>query len=281
MSAADPSPIQKPSNVLWPRWRLSADISIVDDHELESSSDSCEKWMWYSGGWVVFGLAVEIFIAIYHYLYYGCNNDLLEIILTISSDTIVTMGVAGEVLFSRLGHRRQEELQKRLKARLKDATDKASYAEMSAATANERAEILKAETSWRSIPNEKTELIKLSLGRSGQPASIWFVVLANDPESFNFAQQLSIAFRDSGWNVGFKFQSYSEGVFLGVMLTHRENWLDEVKIVNVRVRKALIDSDIEFVNGWPSGDYFTHTTPSALPVPIALMYIGPKPMPRL
>ncbi|MEI9986126.1 MAG: hypothetical protein WDN69_24890 [Aliidongia sp.] len=119
----------------------------------------------------------------------------------------------GEILFSRMGHWCDGELQQRTKKLLADAKRQVGEANKAAGEANERAakavesaERLKAVAAWRSLTNDEIGAVKLSLDGSGAPASIRLVLMANDPESLYFAQQFSIPFKAAGWNVGLRFE---------------------------------------------------------------------------
>jgi len=224
----------------------------------------------YCGFVLIVGLLIEISTL----FIFPDGRSCEELLLNGMAYIMVFIGVFGEIYFASRTRSADEELKR-------DAGKLIEELKLKAEEARERAEILKAEASWRSIGNEEIGAIKLSLDGSGIPASIWLVILANDPESFHFAQQISIPFRAAGWNIGFRFESYSEGIFTGLMLPEYDNCPEDTKIVNGRVKDALIAATMMFINGWPSGVYFTHATPSALAVPVAWMYVGPKPRPRL
>jgi hypothetical protein len=191
------------------------------------------------------------------------------------TDALVAFGIVGEVLFGMRNSRIQTGLRKRSDKKLADATERAANAER-------ETEKLRAATAWRRLSQKEHESLALALRNSGPGESVMFTVLLNDQESMHFAQLISIPFKAAGWAVGYVVASYIHGVMTGILLSESTvSWLDEMKIVNGRVREAFIAAEIPFINGWPLSPISETRDNSMLRAPIASIYVGPRPMPLL
>lgn len=263
-SAPMPSPIQKPTKPFpFLAWYLRNGVINASEPELERAELSCERWTWGCGAFVVLGLAFEVALATANQPY----GSPWEHWGSVGADVLVTLGVAGEIIFSSLGFVRARRLQHL-------ANERAEKAE-------HETEKLRAATNWRRLSQEQHETLALALQASGPGASVKFCVLINDHESMNFAQTLSIPFMAAGWKIGYQFNAYRHGVMTGILIPEpHDNWLDEIRLVNARVRDAFSEANIQFANGWPLEPYMS-TDSVGLPVPIALVYVGPKPAPPL
>src|ERR1039457_3644083 len=116
-------------------WRLKNGVRNATDNELDVAVSACEKNAIYCGGLVVFGLLVEVFLAVKHPPYDSFFGQWGAVV----ADSLVAVGVLGEVLFSARGSRCQSELQHRSNVKLSDAIREAGLARAEAATANESA----------------------------------------------------------------------------------------------------------------------------------------------
>jgi hypothetical protein len=89
-------------------WRLPNGIMKATEEELAASVESCETWAWGCGGLVVVGLLAELALAILHPPY----DSVWERWVPIIGNALIALGVAGEILFARMGFARQSELQR-------------------------------------------------------------------------------------------------------------------------------------------------------------------------
>jgi hypothetical protein len=182
------------------------------------------------------------------------------------ADAAVAIGIYGEVRFGHVAGNI-------LKIRLAEANERAS-------AANLLAERLRTEASWRTLTVAQRNCIAQSLSANGEPAGLRIALLANDPESYFFAQQIATAFRDAGWNVGYSFEAY-RAISTGVLLPNEDaNWPDSWRPVNCRVRDALAAANVQFERGWPEHSYMQTGGGDPLSESWAWVYVGPKPMPQ-
>ena len=258
----------------FPAWDLPNGTKNASEPELEVASSSCETWGIWCGVFVVLSVAVELIIA-------WCDPPYETFLkLSIWPDAVIGIGIVGEVLFGMLDSRIQTALRKLSNDELGEAKKEAGEANERAENAQKETEQLRAVTAWRRLSQNEHEALALALRGSGSDESVRFCVVMNDQESLNFAQYVSIPFKAAGWEVGFRFSSYTHGIMTGILLpTPSDNWLEGMKSVNGRVRSAFIAAGIEFVNGWPLDPYIWTDDHAPLREPTALIYIGPKPMP--
>jgi hypothetical protein len=260
----------------FPAWYVPNGTINATENKLENASDSCERWSIWCGFLVIISVAAEFAIDVAEPTY-G-----LFLRLSAITGAGVAIGIVGEVLFNIKNSRIQTELRKRLSKQLESAIQSAAAANERAANAERDTEKLRAATAWRRLNQKQHESLALSLRASGPDASVKFCVLMNDQESLHFAQLISIPFKAAGWMIGYRFDSYAEGIMTGILLPEpRENWLEEMKIVNGRVRDAFMAAEIPFANGWPPQPYMQTNDDAPLRAPIAWVYIGPRPMPSL
>jgi hypothetical protein len=273
MTAPNTSSSQNPRNS-FPPWRFSNKIMNASDAQLDGASSSCERWEWRCAGLVILAVIAEVIIAWVHCPY----DSLFNVLGNALADAAVAIGIVGEVIFGRFDARIQTELRRRSNAKLTDAVKAASDANDRAANAELETEKLRIIASWRALTKEQHESLALTLRASGAGASVRFCVLMNDQESLAFAHRIAIPFRAAGWAVGYRFDSYTHNIMTGLMLPEpRDNWLEEIGVVNGRVRYAFSSSGISFANGWPLAPYMSTTDDAPLSAPIALVYVGPKP----
>jgi len=132
-------------------FRLTNGVINASDEDLGHSSESCERWAVGSALAVIVGLVLEVGIAFTHPPFDSFGEHWGSAI----ADILVALGVAGEVLFSRMGSSRQNELTRRSSDKLAnaeflamDAQRKLAEAQTKLADANDR--LVKAETeqSW-------------------------------------------------------------------------------------------------------------------------------------
>lgn len=143
--------------------------------ELEASSESCERWGWRCGGLVVVAIAAEVLIAAFN-LPYGSFFERWGNVL---AGALIALGVAGEIMFARMGHSRQSELSRRSNDKLADANRKL------------------ASLAPRSLSKEQFDEIQTLRGKI---AELNLVVEA-DVECTTFSVQLAVAFSHAGIKV--------------------------------------------------------------------------------
>jgi len=268
--------IQKVRQVFLPAWYVPNGTINATENELEFASESCELWSKWCGALVIGSVVAEFIIDLVEPSYASFLR------LSAITGAGVAVGIVGEVLFNIKNSRIQTELRKRLSKQLESAIQSAADANERAANAEKDTEKLRVITAWRRLNQKEHETLALSLRASGPNASVKFCVLMNDQESLHFAQLISIPFKAAGWMIGYRFDSYAEGIMTGILLPEpRENWLEEMKIVNGRVRDAFMAAEIPFANGWPPQPYMQTNDDTPLMAPIAWVYVGPRPMPPL
>jgi len=185
ISVASPTPTQKPQNS-FPAWRLPNGTINASETQLESASSSCERWEWGCAGAVVVAVIAEFAIAAIHPPY----DSFLEQWGSAVADTVIALGIVGEVLFSRTDARIQTELRKRSNAKLADAIKVAGNANERAAKADLARAKLEAQLQPRSLNQEQWNLIQ-SLRGKFERINIAF---ETDAETRWFANVLSLAF---------------------------------------------------------------------------------------
>lgn len=121
-------PHQKPTEP-FPAWRLPKGMIKASDEELEKSTESCERWEWFGGALVIFGVAAAVGIAGVHPRY----DSFLEQWGSAIADSFVAIGVAIEIKFGQMAGLRQDEVKRR-------SDEKVAAANERSAEANARAE---------------------------------------------------------------------------------------------------------------------------------------------
>jgi hypothetical protein len=158
----------------------------ASENQLESASSSCERWEWGCAGAVVVALVAEFAIAAIHPPY----DSFLEQWGTAIADTVIALGIVGEVLFSRKDARIQTELRNRSNAKLADAIRRAAKAEFDLA-------ILRLQTAPRQIDPAK---FLAPLAKAKKPAKVELRYQKDWPEPWSFAEELFTYLNIAGWN---------------------------------------------------------------------------------
>jgi hypothetical protein len=189
----------------FPAWRLPNGINKASDGDLERSTSSCERWAIASGLLVVLGLIVEAVVAFIHPSY----DSPVETWAPFIADTLVALGVAGEVLFTMMSSRRHSELLIRSNAKLTDAimrageaTKKASMAEARASIANQKAQeaILELEKfrAERILTGQQMARIAEKL-KQFAGTEYDMALHSNDPELMGFLYFIETTLLKGGW----------------------------------------------------------------------------------
>lgn len=196
-----------------PAWRLNNGINAATDDQLEEAATSCEKWAWGCAILVVIGVAVEFGLAVNHPSY----GSIREIWGTALADLLIGLGVAGEIVFARMGFSRQSELTHRSNKKLEDAHTRSALAQKRAeeasslaaramydlAEANERAaalEVQAAQLRKQISPRHLNyfEFVEFVKGQQGLPVEIMFV--KDDADAFTLSLEIRSGLRDAGWD---------------------------------------------------------------------------------
>jgi hypothetical protein len=98
----------------------------ASDEELEKSIESCERWEWFGGGLVFFGVAAAVAIAAIHPKY----DSFLEQWGSAIADGLVAVGVAIEIKFGQMAGLRQSELRRRSDDKVAEANERATKAQL-------------------------------------------------------------------------------------------------------------------------------------------------------
>jgi len=187
-------PNQKPRSNAFPAWRLVNGVMNATEKELEESGESCERWGGYGAGIVVLGVIAEVAIAAFHPPY----DSFLEQWGSTVANSLVAFGIAVEVQFGRMGHRRQSELQRRSNDKVSAATKNAGEANERAAKADLARAKLESRLQPRSLNQEQWDLIQ---GLRGKFESV-NIGYETDAEPSWFAGHISKAFLSVGISVG-------------------------------------------------------------------------------
>ena len=129
--------------------------AISTDDELESQSSSCELWMHISAGIVIFGVILEVIIAVANPPY-GIGPQRWGSLI---ADIMIALGVGGEVFFGAIDSRCQSELRRRSNERLGDALTQAGAAHERAATLDLEAAQLRQQLAPRELSREQYETL--------------------------------------------------------------------------------------------------------------------------
>jgi hypothetical protein len=170
----------------FPAFRLTNGVINASDGDLSRSAEACEKWAEGSAFAVIAGLVLEVGIALSHPPF----DSFWEHWGAVIADTGVALGVAGEVLFGKMGNSRQSELNRRTNAKLADAVSVSAEANERAANAELARAELEAKLRPREINQEQLDAIQ---ALDGQFDSV-NIICGTDVETKYFAKSLSDAF---------------------------------------------------------------------------------------
>jgi hypothetical protein len=189
-SAPNPSPIQNPIKP-FPAWRLPKGVINASDDELEKSIESCERWAWFGGGLVIVGVAAEVAIAAIHPPY----DSFLEQWGSSLANSLVAIGVALEIIFSRMAGLRQNELKRR-------SDERVSAANVRAEEANQKAQEAALELAKYRAPREFTRDQMYAIAEKLKPfAGMQYAgaTVGRDPEYLKFLQFIEAALMLANW----------------------------------------------------------------------------------
>jgi hypothetical protein len=175
----------------FPAWRLPNGTINASDIELEKSIESCERWAWFGGGLVIVGVAAEVAIAAIHPPY----DSFLEQWGSSLANSLVAIGVAFEIIFSRMAGLRQNELKRRSDERVAAANARAEEANQKA---QEAALELAKLTTPRAISAEHASAITDAISPfAGTP---FILLIQPEPEPLSLMNQICDALVAAGWN---------------------------------------------------------------------------------
>jgi len=226
-------------------WRANS-IGNASDAELRAGVDWYESIATWAGWAVAIAVLVEVPLILW-----PLENHWYQQICEAAATFVIGLGVAAEVLFGKKASRCQGELLRRSEERLAVALERTEY---------------------RSLMDGKL----LAALAKYAPASLVLKFLNDDPETQHFAMDLELVFSTNGWKVSWYTESYGEELVPGIISPDR-NPEDAPVIANVRA--ALTEAGIEFSEQWlPQA--FQSTGPYGVEPegPLAVLYIGPKPL---
>ncbi|MGH6843532.1 MAG: hypothetical protein ACRECU_02170 [Methylocella sp.] len=137
------------------------------------------------------------------------------------ADSLVAVGVASEILFSRLGFGRQYELQRRSGEKVATTNKIAALANERAATlekevveARERTAQIEKLTAWRRISPEQQSTIVAAIREIAQSLDVLIEHERGDPEAFSYARDFASMINSAGvTKIRFGANSYLHPVF--------------------------------------------------------------------
>lgn len=272
-----PAPTQKPSNP-FPAWRLKYGVKNASSGELDSASESAERWGWACGGLVVLGILGEFIIAILNPTF----GSFLERWAPPLCDLLIGAGVAGEIMFARIGHKFDTEFRSRSDAEVIDANERARAAEYQAELANERAasaqletERLRALTAWRRLPDKATEEICALLSSGADSVALVLEYQRDDPEAYSLAAELLVAFTKGGiQKLRMNAESYLSGNVFGIHVNASDITSPGAGIARI------LDKAIPPARWQPDVDLSRHGE-RGQPPPNLYIFVGPRLPPKL
>lgn len=216
--------------------RLIRTATTATIEELNESVDSCERLAELSGIAVFVGLVIEVLLT-----YRRATPDSFEGIWgSVIADSIVALGVAGELLFSKMGSARQRELQRRSDIAVAEANERAQQAIREAADTRERSAKIEQLTAWRHVPKDtRAELVAFL--RQIDVSILLLVEYQNgDPEAFAYASEIANVFKEAGIQVRGGANSYVGVPVFGLHIS------SAAEINMASMVKALEDAGISF-----------------------------------
>lgn len=258
-----PSPTQNPTKPFpllgWYLRNGVKNASERDLPELERAELSCERWTWGCGAFVVLGVGFEIVLAWANQPY----GTPWEHWGPVGANFLVTAGVAGEVIFSRMGFVRSRKIQE-------ISNDRADKAQR-------ETELIKERTSWRQFDIPTLKALGDALEKI-PPATVQFAYVMGDTEARNLADDFAAVFRHHEWNVGFAANLYLEETRYGLWIAANLA-SPEARSLSVEVERAFKAAGISVKHGQmpaPVHRQIFPSSPALMPPPIVAVYVGPK-----
>jgi len=215
---------------------LISKIAAATNDELNHSVECCERLAEFSGIAVVIGLIIEIVLAYRH----APSESVEGIWGPVVADSLVAIGVAAEILFSRMGSVRQREIQKRSDTAVADANERAQQAGKDAAEARERAAKIEQLNAWRRVPKEKRAELVAFLKEMDVLVRLLIEYQNGDSEAFAYASEIANVFKEAGIEVRGGPNSYIGIPVFGLHITGAS------EINMPPLVKALEDAGIPF-----------------------------------
>jgi hypothetical protein len=248
--------------------RLASGIMNATNEELNQSVEACERTAEFSGIAVVVGLVVEVVLACRH-----ASPDSFEGIWgSVIADSLVALGVAAEILFSKMGSARQRELQRRSDITVAEANERAQQAIEDAAETRERAAKIEQLTAWRHVPKEKHEDLVAFLRQVDVSILLLVEYQNGDAEAFSYACEIANVFKEAGIEVRGGANSYIGVPVFGLHIS------GSAEINMASMVKALEDSRIPFGG---VRDVSAMAMLRGDPRPNLYMFVAPKMPPTL
>jgi hypothetical protein len=186
ISTPTPTADQSQTKLPVPAWRLRKGVINASEGDLEAAASSCETFAKWCGAAVVLGLIIEVALAAKHPPF----DSFIGIWGSVIADSLVALGVFGELLFSAIGSKCHGELQRRSKLMVAESNRLASEAQLEIARLRKR-------LGPRQI-NSEIFLAELA----GQPkAPLEILYSPDDPDSWNLAWHATSLLVEAGWSV--------------------------------------------------------------------------------
>jgi hypothetical protein len=176
------------------------------------------------------------------------------------ADILVTLGVFGEIWWSRKAGNALEELRKRANSEV--------------SLAQQETQLMRSHLAWRELSRGQIESIKKVL-KGAESSSIEFHYFSADPESNVFARRIGDVFERAGWQVGYVGSSFAGKTLFGLRMLA---YADAATTIAVKVaRDALHAADLELSEGEIPRGAFNDVSEKSSVAGQVLVYVGPKP----
>jgi hypothetical protein len=254
----------------FPGWRLPKGVINASDPELEKSIESCERWAWFGGGLVIVGVAAEVAIAAIHPPY----DSFLEQWGSSLANSLVAIGVAFEIIFSRIAGLRQNELKRRSDERVAAANARAEEANQKA---QEAALDLAKYRTPRYLTHEQLYRIAEKLKPFGESMMQYACASVGlDPEHITFLQFIEAALLianwreiDWQWSLGTTRGAGRTTIGTGVSVSN-------VFITFPLENRAVMTAAVALMNALKEEGFVANVGPDASNHGIVKIMIGPK-----
>ena len=282
---ASSTPPRKPiqSGGVFAALRRTKSVMNASDGELDGVISSGERLAGWSALLIVAALVAEAMLV------FVPLCPLRTKITAFVTNSLIALGVFGELFFHKRSSLAQGELTRRSNDRLGEMEMAAGFANESAAMANERAaesiaaaeiarvtaataileqERLREALSWRRLSKAQIAQLVAALPAT---APVPFAIRHNgaDPEATAYASDLTAAFRMAGWSVGTHEEfTLSEPVFPGLTIRTLTATKPRAEAIRAALRIANITvmrSELHPIAVW--GDVVLIVGPKPAPVP--------------
>jgi hypothetical protein len=162
---------------------------------------------------VLLGLGVELSVAIHN----RHGKTFPEAWGPVFGTALIALGIVLEFTSHLASKEIEGELTRRSEERVAAANKLAAEAHERAALAEERAETLKKNLAWRSIPKEVRSMLALVLSKH-RGAAVGIGYTNGDPESMMLARNFAVIFVTAKWEIRLQSFVTTKGVIFGLRL---------------------------------------------------------------